>query len=142
MAKKLLLSSETVMVSVVGKFVRFSEGPYDVEVKRGDVPALIKFLREIVAEDVLVARVPQLPAVLVGPLPEHRVLAADLGLDLQGISVDQEWGRYVDWQANAPKRQQHKDRAAGFRNWLRRAKSFAGKQDKRGAVAAAIWGSP
>jgi hypothetical protein len=53
--KKLLLSSDTVQVEAVGKYVRFSEGPYDVDVKRGDVPALLKFLRDVVAEDFLEA---------------------------------------------------------------------------------------
>lgn len=70
-----------------------------------------------------------------GPTEEHRELAAKLGFD-----VAVEWAKYRDWQANVPAAKRHKNLTAGFNNWLRKAREFAPKVDKRERVAEAIWG--
>ena len=51
---------------------------------------------------------------LAEPTPEHQALADSLG-----VACKTEWAKYRDWMASSGKR--HKDEAAGFRNWLRRA---------------------
>ena len=64
------------------------------------------------------------PRKLDGPTDEHRKLARERGLDV----VDQ-WARYLDWQVSSGKR--HRDLAAGFRNWLRRAGDQVAERRKR-----------
>jgi hypothetical protein len=51
---------------------------------------------------------------------DHEALAAALGLD-----VKNEWLKYNDWKASTGRF--HKDPAAGFRNWLRKAAEFKTK---------------
>ena len=74
---------------------------------------------------------------VVVPSPEHRALAKRLAVD-----CDAEYAKYADWLlANGGRR--HKDRAAGFRNWLRKAAEFrrgSSRHDGKGAVASAIFG--
>jgi len=69
------------------------------------------------------------------PTAEHCVLAQSLGLD----ATDQ-WTRYVDYLAATGK--PHRDRAAGFRNWLRRAGDFkrGGKPDDGSVPMGGLWG--
>jgi hypothetical protein len=82
---------------------------------------------------------PKRAAVLQEPTQEHRLLAKSRGVDCAA-----EWQRYVDWLAANGK--VHRDRAAGFRNWLARSsplpvRSVGGTQaDRRAEVAAAIFG--
>lgn len=80
------------------------------------------------------------PAVLESPTDEHRLAAK-----ARGVDCDAEWQRYVDWLAANGK--VHRDRAAGFRNWLGRATppvlravGAKSQSDRRAEVNAAIWG--
>jgi hypothetical protein len=80
-------------------------------------------------------------AVLQSPTDEHRLAAK-----AKGIDCDAEWQRYVDWLAANGK--VHRDRAAGFRNWLSRANApplravpgAKSQAERRAEVNAAIWG--
>ncbi len=75
------------------------------------------------------------------PTEEHRQLAAELG-----VSCQAEWLQYVDHFKAKGGRQ--KDEEAGFRNWLRRAKTFhrgsvsrvPTLQERRAANIAALTG--
>jgi hypothetical protein len=58
-----------------------------------------------------------LRSVLEAPSEEHRALASELS-----VSCDEQFQRYRDWLASAGKT--HRDGAAGFRNWLRKAAEF------------------
>lgn len=73
------------------------------------------------------------------PTDEHRQIAA-----VQGVDCKAEWAKYTDWLASKGKA--HRNREAGFRNWLRKAGEFkardAPKQtaaDRRQDVADAIF---
>jgi hypothetical protein len=71
------------------------------------------------------------------PNPAHFSLATELGVDCLA-----EWSRYRDWLKTNGR--QHKDPAAGFRNWLRKAREFAPRKtaaDGRAVVAQAIFGN-
>lgn len=75
------------------------------------------------------------------PTAEHEALAQTLGINCKA-----EFQKYRDYLAASGKR--HKDEAAGFRNWLRKAKEFSKPiplrpqsiHDKRAATAAAMYG--
>ena len=76
--------------------------------------------------------------VLQSPTDEHQDLAKQKGVDCAG-----EWQRYIDWQAATGKH--HKDRSAGFRNWLKTAKPSITKsvrQSREDLVAAVCGTSP
>ncbi len=81
-----------------------------------------------------IARVP-----LAQPADEHIELARSLGVDCQA-----EFDKYRDHFAANGRR--HKDEVAGFRNWLRRAATYArpkptAKHDNRAAFASDILGA-
>lgn len=76
------------------------------------------------------------PPTPTNPNPAHFSLASELGVDCMG-----EWNRYRDWLKTNGRH--HKDPAAGFRNWLRKAREFAPKKTEaegRAEVARAIFG--
>ena len=80
-----------------------------------------------------IARVP-----LAAPTDEHQRIAQEAG-----VSCADEWAKYRDWLAANGR--SHKDEVAGFRNWLRRATTYArprvvGKQHSRDNAASAIFG--
>ena len=89
---------------------------------------------EITTKSKAIARVP-----LAAPNDEHQELASSLGVDCQA-----EFDKYRDHFAANGRR--HKDEVAGFRNWLRRAATFArpkpaAKHDNRAAFASDILGA-
>ncbi len=74
---------------------------------------------------------------LTEPRDEHRSMALDLGVDCQA-----ELGKYRDYMAARGKR--HKNEAAGFRNWLRKAGEYKNNRpktvhEKRTATAEAMY---
>jgi hypothetical protein len=84
---------------------------------------------------------PKRAPVLQSPTDEHRLAAK-----ARGIDCDAEWQRYTDWLAANGK--VHRDRAAGFRNWLGRATppvlravGAKSQSERRAEVNAAIWGA-
>ena len=88
---------------------------------------------EITTKSKAIARVP-----LAAPTDEHQRIAQEAG-----VSCADEWAKYRDWLAANGR--SHKDEVAGFRNWLRRATTYArprvvGKQHSRDNAASAIFG--
>lgn len=62
------------------------------------------------------------------PTDEHRQIAA-----VQGVDCQAEWSRYTDWLA--AKGKTHRNREAGFRNWLRKAGEFKARDAPRKTAA-------
>jgi hypothetical protein len=77
--------------------------------------------------------------ILQSPTDEHKDLAEKSGIDCFG-----EWQKYLDWQAASGNH--HKDRSAGFRNWLKNSKPHLsakrGGQSREDLVAAVCGASP
>jgi hypothetical protein len=62
------------------------------------------------------------------PTAEHRQIAA-----VQGVDCQAEFSKYTDWLATNGKR--HRNRDAGFRNWLRKAGEFKARDAPKRTAA-------
>jgi hypothetical protein len=74
--------------------------------------------------------------VVEAPTDEHQRIAKERGIDASA-----EFEKYQDWMSSTGKK--HKDQVAGFRNWLKNARTVpaGAKQTARASVAAQIFGA-